>query len=121
MFKLIKLAFYLLAAVTLLYFFGDFRINDTHVQTYLRQHISIDRLVQLKSGAEKIYDGVHDIVIQPSANDKTQSLSQTQVNQTVQVQATQNSKPSATQQPLEHISNKERKQLKDIINSQSSQ
>jgi hypothetical protein len=48
MFKLIKFLFFVLLVLVGLYFFGDFKINDTNVKAWLHEKITIQRLVLFK-------------------------------------------------------------------------
>lgn len=77
MFKLIKFTFFLLLVLVGLYFFGDFKINDTHVKTWLHEKVTIQRLVLLKEQIVSAYTKMRyifsDQVEKPSAQSAVQN------------------------------------------------
>lgn len=55
MFKFLKLLFFAFLVLVGLYFFGDFRINDTNIKNYLHEKITLRRLLALKEQMDVIY------------------------------------------------------------------
>jgi len=58
MFKMIKVLFFGLFVFVGLYFFGDFRINDTNVKDYLQKHVTYSKLVAIKDGTVQFYHSI---------------------------------------------------------------
>src|SRR3989339_1241728 len=52
--KLAKYMFLGLLLFATLYFFGDFRVNDIHIRSYLQQHVTVDNILKAKQNCVKV-------------------------------------------------------------------
>lgn len=55
MFKLVKLCFFLMLIFVGLYFFGDFRINDTNVKNFLQSNITVTKIKAVQQELSGVY------------------------------------------------------------------
>lgn len=81
MFKLIKFTFFILFVLVGLYFFGDFKINDTHVKTWLHEKITVQKLVLLKEQLASVYTKLRDIFSDESEKPASQPAVQNQATE----------------------------------------
>ncbi|MBF0105341.1 MAG: hypothetical protein HQM16_08450 [Deltaproteobacteria bacterium] len=60
MIKYIKILFFLTCVFFGLYFFGDFRINDTNVRDFLRSKVTPENIRLVKTQALELYGAVQN-------------------------------------------------------------
>lgn len=85
-----------------LYLFGDFRLNDVNVRDYLRQKVTITKILTVKNRLWQLAG----------------KESQSQVKTTTNVQTLQKTPVEAIQEPLDKISQKDKEEILKLLRSE---
>lgn len=119
MFKLFRSLFFILLVITGLYFFGDFRINDTNVRDYLHSVITADNLRKIKSEVTFVYDTIQKLINEFDADvdfDEVQNIKTLEPNSNQSSSTTNNSLSEPTK-PQEKVFQHEKDKVLDLIKS----
>jgi len=96
--------FFLFLVFVGLYFFGDFRLNDTNVKDYLQEKVTVEKIMKIKEAVTVAIQGKQKQSA-PKPETKTQP------------KALEDAKTVFNGNPLDQISKKDRTELLKIINN----
>lgn len=103
MFKLVKFVFFMTLIIVGLYFFGDFRINDTNVRDFLQRTLRVERVRAVRNAASRVFRGLAGLF---DAAEKTAGRRSDK--------PVSGSRPSRYKQ-IDQLTRKDRRQLKKLI------
>ena len=105
MLKLFKLNFYFLFVLVGLYFFGNFRINDTNIRDFLQTKITMQNIRIVKNEASQFYKMLK-LLYENMAGEKAASNKAGDADQI---------KNPFSSVPLDNLSSKDRKQMLKLL------